>query len=273
MEDALQSFPDLEREYSSIVAGLDDVKDVDLSVSLKRLREIVGGLELPQNIEHEIIHRFGRNERLIVRSSSNCEDGYNFSGAGVYDSVANVKPRRIADAVRTVWASLWNVNAVLGRRYSGISHGRAHMAVLIQHMVVPEYSFIIHTLNPSSNNPSEILIECALGLGETLASGETPGSPFRMIFDKVKGKVQTLAFASFSTMAAPGPEGKISRKTIDYASVGLSTDTDLRNSTGILIGETGRFIEDAFGGPQDIEGLISGGSVFLVQARPQKGIT
>ena len=271
MEDMLHSLPAIEKEYRRLVSGLDTLEGDLLRDALEKLKTLVGELELPHEIAASIRKIFADNERLIVRSSSNCEDAYGFSGAGVYESVANVAPSEIAAAVRTVRASLWNVNAVMERKNARISHGSAHMAVLIQRMVVPDYSFIMHTVNPVSNNPGEMLIECAPGLGETLALGDVPGSPYRMIFDKKTENIRMLAFSSFSSQALPGAEGGIIRKTVDYASVSLSRDRKIREITGILIGRAGRFVEAEMGGPQDIEGLTVGDSVYLVQTRPQQG--
>ena len=271
LEDMLRSSPSIEREYRRLVSGLDALKGDSLTLALEKLKTILAKLRLSDDITTSIRNIFTDSERLMVRSSSNCEDAYGFSGAGVYESVANVAPSEIADALRTVWASLWNLNAVMERRNARISHESAHMAVLIQRMVVPDYSFIMHTINPATNNPGEILIECVPGLGETLASGEVPGSPYRIVFDKQTENVRMLAFASFSSQALPGTEGGIIRTTVNYASISLSRDSKIRDITGILIGRAGRFVETQIGGPQDIEGLTVGDSVYLVQMRPQQG--
>lgn len=62
------------------------------------------------------------------------------------------------------------------------------MAVLIQQMIVPDYSFVMHTVNPSNLNPRECLVELVVGLGETLASAACRGNPFRMVGDKESGQ-------------------------------------------------------------------------------------
>ena len=49
---------------------------------------------------------------VFVRSSSNSEDLPNFSGAGLYSSVANVRDEtKLIEAVKKVWASLWKFEA------------------------------------------------------------------------------------------------------------------------------------------------------------------
>lgn len=59
------------------------------------------------------------------------------------------------------------------------------MAILVQQMVQSEYSFIMHSVNPINDNEDEVFIEFAVGQGETLASANQQGTPYRMIYNKV----------------------------------------------------------------------------------------
>ena len=53
---------------------------------------------------------------LFVRSSSNAEDLPNFNGAGLYSTVPNVRDEsKLTEAIKTVWASLWNFEAYEAR--------------------------------------------------------------------------------------------------------------------------------------------------------------
>lgn len=75
------------------------------------------------------------------------------------------------------------------------------MAVLIQELVTPEYSFILHTVNPvDAQDGNHLYAEIAPGLGEVLAGGQTRGSPHRMLVNKStgrKGRIQDgLVFTS-----------------------------------------------------------------------------
>ncbi len=175
MEASLSAGPALEKEYRLLVSRLDCCGPKDCAGIAGRLQEIIMQIEAPDEIVSGVNNNFLPDERLIVRSSSNCEDMEISAGAGLYDSVANVQPSDVAAAIRRVWASLWNKRAVMNRRNNGISHDRALMAVLIQKMVLPEFSFIMHTINPVTYNTEEVYLELAVGLGETLAGAETPG--------------------------------------------------------------------------------------------------
>jgi phosphoglucan,water dikinase len=272
MEEALHAAPEPEEEYRMLAGTLNDLRQNDFTDALKRLRGIIGRLEVPAELVSGVTERFTPDERLMVRSSANWEDLESSSGAGLYDSIADVPPSGVASAILKVWASLWNKRAAINRRNSGIRHDRARMAVLIQRMLVPEFSFIMHTVNPVSRDPDEIYIELAVGLGETLAAAETPGIPYRMVCNKQTGEVRMLAFASFSHALWPDPSAGLIMKTIDYSDIRLSKDGAYRNFMGRHLGAIGQFVENALGRPQDIEGVVSGDEIYLVQSRPQQGI-
>jgi phosphoglucan,water dikinase len=272
MEESLHATPDLEKEYELLVGKLNDLPPGDFVEALSTLQGIVLQLQVHDEIVSNVIERFSRNNRLMVRSSASCEDLEGLAAAGLYDSVANVLPSEVAEAVRKVWASLWAKRAASNRRKLGIPHEKTYMAVLIQQMLVPEFSFVMHTANPTTHNPDEVYVELAVGLGQTLASVEQPGTPYRMTCNRYTARVQMLAFASFSHALWPDSEGGLIRKPLDYSSIELSKDKGFRDYLGRRLGAIGRFVEGRLGRPQEIEGMVSGDTIYLVQARPQQGV-
>jgi phosphoglucan,water dikinase len=109
-------------------------------------------------------------------------------------------------------------------------------------------------------------------LGETLASGATRGNPYRFVCDKESGTLRTLAFANFSQALHPAAAGGVWRETVDYSRIPLSCDTEARQELGGRLARIGRQVEEAFDGPQDIEGAGVGNEIYLVQARAQQGV-
>ena len=155
---------------------------------------------------------------------------------------------------------------------AGIPHDQAQMAVIIQQMIGPGYSFVLHTVNPLSHNVDEVYAEIAVGLGETLASAASRGTPYRLVCKKNSGEVQTLAFANFSHALRPDSTGGVSQELLDYSRVPLSRESELRKDVGRRLALIGARVENEFGKPQDIEGAIVGSKIYLVQSRPQQGL-
>lgn len=180
------------------------------------------------------------------------------------------------------------------------------MAVLVQEMLAPDYSFVLHSASPLGNAPGIAVSEVAPGLGETLASG-TRGSAWRLATNKATGEVETLAFANFSkSLVRQGSEGaaaaasgsgrsagllyskagakgggggggggeegvlyECSSKVMDYSRAELTVNKDARVALGRRLGALAALLEREFAGAQDVEGCLVGAEVYVVQTRPQ----
>ena len=270
MEVLLDGNPNVKKQFFRLRQRLEKLKHGDeFLTTVDELAMTTEELTVPDEIVTMVIKSFAKGDSLMVRSSGSCEDLESLSGAGLYESVANVTPTHIGDAVRIVWDSLWTKRAVESRQQTGISHEHAYMAVLIQQMITPDYSFIMHTVNPINNQTNEIYIELAVGHGEVLAGGGMAGTPYRMICDKKTGIHEMKAFADFSEALWPDKKEGMIAQRLDYASCPLSTKAELRCSLARRLTAIGCLVEQAFGGPQDIEGAIVGDEIWLVQSRPQ----
>ena len=80
-------------------------------------------------------------------------------------------------AIKKVWASKFNERAFLAMKKIGVNLEQVYMAVLIQRIVKAQYAYVVHTVNPTTGNESEIYVEACRGLGESLVS-DAPGSAF-----------------------------------------------------------------------------------------------
>ena len=242
------------------------------SETLARLREVLMSVPLAPAVERATLDFFGPHTRLAVRSSASGEDLDELASAGLYDSLIGVKPTEIADGIRQVWASLWTGRAARSRAEYGLEHGDIHMAVLIQELIEPDISFIMHTADPITGERHRAWAELALGLGETLASAGQPGSAYRLTCDRRSGAVSRDACASYGTALRPGDRGESIPERVDYSRVPLSTDPGEAVTLGRRLGAIAAELESAFGGPQDVEGVVTGGGIYIVQARPQQGL-
>lgn len=72
--------------------------------------------------------------RMRFRSSTNAEDIEGFNGAGLYESRTGIvgdTARSVGEAIREVWASLWNIRAYQEREFFKIDHLRCAMGLLV----------------------------------------------------------------------------------------------------------------------------------------------
>ncbi|XP_052189149.1 phosphoglucan, water dikinase, chloroplastic isoform X2 [Diospyros lotus] len=276
MELALEQSNSME-PFTSLVEKIESAQmdDGELDNLCHQLRGLISSLQLPIGIIEVLGKIFTGSSRLIVRSSANVEDLAGMSAAGLYESIPNVglsDPTTFRNAVCQVWASLYTRRAVLSRRTAGVPQKEAAMAVLVQEMLSPDLSFVLHTLSPTDNDHCSVEAEIASGLGETLASG-TRGTPWRLSCGKFNGRVRTLAFANFSeelVVRGGGPaDGQVIHLTVDYSKKPLTVDPIFRQQIGQRLCAVGSFLERNFGCPQDVEGCVVGKDVYIVQTRPQ----
>jgi phosphoenolpyruvate synthase/pyruvate phosphate dikinase len=101
------------------------------------VRELVLGHPVDEalldEVETTIQERFG-GIKLRFRSSSNTEDLATFNGAGLHTSTSadiDGSELPVEDALRTVWASLWNTRAYDERAFGNVDQSLAAMAVLV----------------------------------------------------------------------------------------------------------------------------------------------
>src|SRR5262249_28627994 len=103
---------------------------------LVQLRQKIETAEFSPELRKSVLEKVAREyagKGLFVRSSSNSEDLPNFSGAGLYTTVPNVRgDEQLIDAIRKVWASLWNFEAYEARERASVDHSKIFMAVVLE---------------------------------------------------------------------------------------------------------------------------------------------
>lgn len=107
------------------------------------------------------IENFKDFDAYRFRSSTNAEDLEFFSGAGLYDSYSAKKDhhtKTIENAIKKVWASLWNFRAFEEREYYKIDHLSTAMGILI-HRSFPneDANGVVITKNLYNINPGLIV--------------------------------------------------------------------------------------------------------------------
>jgi len=122
---ARRAEPDFVADPAARAAGLEDVRAAILAhpVDAALLDAVVATID-----------ETWPGQRLRFRSSSNTEDLAEFSGAGLYDSLAwEPEDGRdgVEDALRAVWASLWNPRAYDEREAYRVEQSAVAMGVLI----------------------------------------------------------------------------------------------------------------------------------------------
>ncbi|MBD0370593.1 MAG: PEP/pyruvate-binding domain-containing protein [Pyrinomonadaceae bacterium] len=233
---------------------------------LTNLRERFKQGKFSAELRAEILRRVAKDfpdKGLFVRSSSNTEDLPNFSGAGLYDTVPNVRgDDAIIEAVKAVWASLWNFEAYEARERAGIDHSKVFMAVLLQEGINSESSGVMITTDPfDKDNRGTIYISAKKGLGIKVVEGKKIAE--QILYRPRTNAVQVLTRSAEDSLLTFDEQGGVREVSISGDRAVL-TDEVVRR----LVRAASQ-IKRVFGDrDQDIEWAYMRDQIYIVQSRP-----
>jgi rifampicin phosphotransferase len=211
----------------------------------------------------EKVHRQHAGVGLFARSSTNAEDLPNFSGAGLYTTVPNVRTdEQLMDAIKTVWASVWNYEAYEARESFGMNHFGVYPAVLIQEGIEADSAGVAITTDPfDSADRGAIYVNAKRGLGIKVVEGRRVAE--QAIYRPRLGTIQVLTRSDEDTMLAFDEHGGVKEVTIESQRRVL-TDAMIRRLANASLQ-----IKRVFRGrDQDIEWVYRQGHLYIVQSRP-----
>lgn len=126
------------------------------------------------------------------------------------------------------------------------------MAVVVQKMVPSDCAGVLFTCHPASNNPGEMLVTSNYGLGESVVSGQA--DPDTIILKRTwDGKIsyhsQQVGGKNCSIVANEDSAGT---KTVNLSKE-MVENVSISKTQARQLGRIGVMLEEAFGGPRDIE--------------------
>lgn len=204
---------------------------------------------------------------VFVRSSTNSEDLPGFNGAGLYDTVPNVVGRdNLGTALKTVWASLWNLRAVEERTAFGIDHKQVYAAVLIQVGVNASAAGVLVSTNLWDRSDDDgFTINAKFGLGMRVVEGQKV--PEQIIFDATNDGTKIISRADDPVMLVFDANGGIKEMPAPEGQVILTEERAKR-----LVTQVQKFLPLwRKGTVLDVEWVLEGEKMWIVQARPYVG--
>jgi pyruvate, water dikinase len=228
---------------------------------------------------HKLVKDAGADVSFAVRSSATAEDLPDASFAGQQETFLNVHGLdNLLEAVRHVFASLYNDRAISYRVHKGFIHSEVALSAAVQRMVRSDLgaSGVMFTIDTESGFDQVVFITAAYGLGETVVQGQVNPDEFyvykqslinnrpailrrglgskavRMVYDGAS------RVAGRSVKTEPVPEADRRRFSISDAEV----ETLARYAM---------IIEKHYQRPMDIEWGRDGidGQLYILQARPE----
>jgi phosphoenolpyruvate synthase/pyruvate phosphate dikinase len=236
---------------------------------LEEIRNAIQNGKFDPSLRRQLISKWRTQlggRPVFVRSSSNSEDLPNFSGAGLYSSVDNVREEaKLVEAVKKVWASLWKFEAYDARVRNYVSQTDVYMSALVQLGIDMNKGGVMITKDPfDDRNKDSVYISAVCGHNSKVV--DNTGIPEQIMFNPKSNSIVVMTLSDQTNSLAFDENGDL-KETADKCADSrkrVLTDLQARN-----LAKTAISIRRVFGTKeQDIEWGIMNGRVYVVQARP-----
>ncbi|MGZ5320612.1 MAG: phosphoenolpyruvate synthase [Solirubrobacterales bacterium] len=249
--------------------------DVDDTEALERatlaVREMIENEPVPEEISSEIHAAYDKlsggedTPPVAVRSSATAEDTEAASFAGMNETFLNIRGGdEVVQAVRRCWSSLFGARTVFYRAKRGFGQADMDIAVVVQRQILSTRAGVMFTIDPSSGNTDQLVIEGSLGLGESVVSGQV--SPDRYLVDKTTMHIVRREVKRKELVIEPLPDGGTSTRELTGEE---STRPVLSDEEVLIVAELGVRDEEHYGSAQDTEWAFDADNKpWMLQSRP-----
>ena len=275
----------LAERIAARLATLDSQDVEQLARCGTEIRSWIAATPFPQVFESEIRLFYqtldkhtSSNVSFAIRSSATAEDLPDASFAGQQETFLNIRGiDHVLDAIRQVFASLYNDRAISYRAHHGFDRGSVALSAAVQQMVRSDLgaSGVMFTLDTESGFRDVVFITSSWGLGELLVQGAVNPDEFyvhKPMLERGRPAVIRRSLGSKLTkmVFADGVQAGRSVRSMDVplearAQFSLS-DADVLDLARYAVA-----IEKHYGRPMDIEWGKDGGDglLYVLQARPE----
>jgi pyruvate,water dikinase len=270
--------------------GLDKTDVADLALRGKRIRDLIIGAGIPDDLWSEIkaaydllCDEYGPNADVAVRSSATAEDLPTASFAGQQETYLNISGyQALREACSKCYASLFTDRAISYRVDNQFDHFKVALSIGIMKMVRSDLaaSGVIFTLDTETGFRDVVLITGSYGLGENIVQGAVNPDEFyvfkptfrkgyRAIIKKNLGDKQKKMI--YGRGGAKNLTRNVDVPVADRRRFCISDEDILTLARYTLVIEDHYSEKAGQPTPMDIEWAKDGesGELFIVQARPE----
>ncbi len=263
-----------------------DVSDVRaLAAAGEDIRRWIIETPFPPRLEEAIVGAYQQlaaesqgEMSFAIRSSATAEDLPDASFAGQQETFLNIVGiANVLEAIKHVFASLYNDRAISYRVHQGFNHEDVSLSAGVQRMVRSDLGAagVMFTLDTESGFRDVVFITSSYGLGETVVQGAVNPDEFYVHKPMLaQGKMPIIRRAIGSKLIKMefSGEAKAGRsvRTVDVPPA-LRNKFSLSDEDIVELATYAVTIEKHYGLPMDIEWGKDGrdGKLYILQARPE----
>jgi|TARA_B110000305_G_scaffold80832_1_gene90889 pyruvate,water dikinase len=276
---------DLGKKIESELEGL-DINDVTaLAVSGKKIREWIINTPFPEGLNHAVDNQYkelatksAQGTTFAVRSSATAEDLPDASFAGQQESFLNIQGiDNIKQAIKEVFASLYNDRAISYRVHKGFIHADVAISAGVQQMVRSDMGSagVMFTIDTESGFKDVVFITSSYGLGETVVQGSVNPDEFyvhKPLLAKNKPAIvrKSIGSKKIKMIFSEDTKAGLSTQTVDVEE-SQANSFSINDEDIIELAKYAMTIESHYQCPMDIEWGKNGidGKIYILQARPE----
>lgn len=276
---------DLGKKIESELEGL-DINDVTaLAVSGKKIREWIINTPFPEGLNHAVDNQYkelatksAQGTTFAVRSSATAEDLPDASFAGQQESFLNIQGiDNIKQAIKEVFASLYNDRAISYRVHKGFIHADVAISAGVQQMVRSDMGSagVMFTIDTESGFKDVVFITSSYGLGETVVQGSVNPDEFyvhKPLLAKNKPAIvrKSIGSKKIKMIFSEDTKAGLSTQTVDVEE-SQANSFSINDEDIIELAKYAMTIELHYQCPMDIEWGKNGidGKIYILQARPE----
>jgi pyruvate,water dikinase len=227
---------------------------------------------------HRLVADSESEMSFAVRSSATAEDLPDASFAGQQETFLNVVGiDNVLDAMKHVFASLYNDRAISYRVHKGFTHAEVALSAGVQRMVRSDLGAagVMFTIDTESGFKDVVFITSSYGLGETVVQGAVNPDEFYVHKPMLElGKLPVIRRNIGSKLIKMEFTGESraghSVRTVDVP-IELRNRYSLNEAEIVELAKYAVIIEKHYGRPMDIEWGKDGrdGKLYILQARPE----
>ncbi|XLM20238.1 phosphoenolpyruvate synthase [Chromobacterium piscinae] len=264
-----------------------DIEDVsELARIGKEIRQWIIDTPFPAKLDADIKEAWdkmvadagGADISVAVRSSATAEDLPDASFAGQQETFLNIRGLdNVKDAMKHVFASLYNDRAISYRVHKGFAHDVVALSAGVQRMVRSDKGAagVMFTIDTESGFEDVVFITASYGLGETVVQGAVNPDEFYVHKPTLKaGRPAVLRKTMGSKLIkmefTDASQAGRSVKTVDVEPA-LRKAFSISDAEVAELAQYALIIEKHYGRPMDIEWGRDGvdGKLYILQARPE----
>ena len=252
----------IQPHINKLLDGIDSNNTSQLENVSTQIGMLFHNGEMPQEVSDAIKTAYAGlgNIAVAVRSSATAEDLPDASFAGQQETYLNIQgENEVLDAVKRCWVSLWTIAY---RVKNGIKQEIVALAVVVQKLVFSDASGVMFTLNPINGRRSEMIVNAAWGLGESVVSSLV--TPDTIVVDKNAERIVSYEVANKEIMTVRTSDGTEEIPTPEQ----LRKKHALTRNQVMRLTQLGKKIEKYYEMPMDVEWALEKDKLYIVQARP-----